>query len=448
MMKNIVIVVIVMLLMNTVGYAQQKVVKLIGKLKHFDNQVQVEDMSEFQYLNVPTEERMIVPDSTGNFSITLKIASPNYFRLGRNILYLTPGDSLYAIVDYNYQTKSTFSGRGADANNYLSNTPFPKAGSFVKGGSNIKTTPHETLQVIMAEAAERKQQLGSTINVSEEFKRLETARIKADVINSIQSVETYVLYVNAGKKIDSPKKYLRTFYDLADSIKNAYRKNFIDASFLKLVVYRDIADSLVAKAPLNADVRKIKDWYAAYDIVSTLNEVNDKPKLAAYTKQIDSIKTTAYKQALARYLKELLKFGKGDLAVDFNAIDTSGKKIALSDLKGKVIYIDIWATWCGPCIAELPHLQEVKTMYKNNDGIVFVSLSIDDDKEIPLWKANVARRKLDGWQWHINRESLRAYNIVRIPRTLLIDKSFKIVRMNAPLPSEKELKATIDGVLN
>lgn len=427
------------------AHAQQKMVTISGRLIHFNNQAEVEDLSEFEYLDIPSPDRIIVADSTGKFNISFNLSAPNYFRLGRNILYLTPGDKLTATIDKDNAAKSTFAGIGADANNYLVNTPFPKAGSYLVAGSAIKPQPQQTLQLIMDRAAERKKQLSAVQNVSAEFIRLETARIKADVLNSINSVLSYAV---TSKNVTSVNEYVDAFNKLADSTKKEYQKNFIDASLMKLMVYRDIADGLVENAATSADVQKINDWYKATGIVELINHGNDKTKLAAYNKTIDSIKTTVYRNALKRHLKNLLQFGKGDVAVNFTAVDINGKKVALTNLKGKVIYVDIWATWCGPCLAEMPHLEEIKGKYSNNPNVVFVSLSIDDDGQADEWKKNVAARKAGGLQWQINREKLNAYNITTIPRTLLIDKNFKMVSMNAPLPSSKELAATIDGLIN
>src|SRR5699024_535179 len=142
-------------------------------LKHFSNAVQVEDISEFKYLLPPTDSRMIVPDSQGNFSITFAIASPNYFRIGRNILYLSPGDSLQVFIDYNASKAAGFSGRGSAANRYLRKTPFPKAGSFIAGGANVAPTPHATIDTILQLAARRKAALTQLKGVSSEFKKLE-----------------------------------------------------------------------------------------------------------------------------------------------------------------------------------------------------------------------------------------------------------------------------------
>jgi len=74
-----------------------------------------------------------------------------------------------------------------------------------------------------------------------------------------------------------------------------------------------------------------------------------------------------------------------------------------------------------------------------------VSLSIDENTS--LWKKNVAERKADGLQWLISRNKLLDYNVVNIPRTIIIDRSFKVANLNAPVPSSKETEKIIDELL-
>src|ERR1700744_577592 len=148
-----------LLLATLVAAAQTKTVTLSGKLINFSNQVDVEDMSEFQYLDVPSSDRLIVPDSSGRFAITFALNAPNYFRVGRNILYLTPGDKMELVIDKNDPNKGSFTGKGAQANNYLRGTPFPKAGSFLEAGKNLMPTPQESLTILTTMAGLRQKQL-------------------------------------------------------------------------------------------------------------------------------------------------------------------------------------------------------------------------------------------------------------------------------------------------
>ena len=72
---------------------------------------------------------------------------------------------------------------------------------------------------------------------------------------------------------------------------------------------------------------------------------------------------------------------------------------------------------------------------------------IDDDRSRDKWRENVAARGAGGYQWQVDRNKLRAYHIVGIPRTLLIDRSFHIVNMNAPLPSAGNAEETLRSLL-
>jgi thiol-disulfide isomerase/thioredoxin len=428
------------------AFGQQKagVITLKGQLKGFSNQAEIEDLSEFQYLLPPSAERMVVPDVNGNFSIKFKAANPNYYRLGRNTLYLSPGDNLEVYIDKSNPKLATFKGQGAAANTYMKNTPFPKGGSFIEAGKYVKKSPEATVVAVEEQAALRTQELAAVKNVTKEFRRLETARIKADLINSINSGETYGTYA-LKLKGDAAKAYAENYVKAVASKVATYSKGFTDPSLMKMVVYRDIADELLKQGGKVADIQIIKDWYVMSALVEKMHKVSDKKQLAAFEPKIAAFKTESYKVAARKMLQNLMSFGKGDTAADFTTVDMAGNQVNLSSLKGKVIYVDIWATWCGPCMQEMPHFEELKLKYKDNPNVVFVSLSIDDSEK--PWKQSVESRKADGYQWLINRSKLQAYNIVGIPRSLLIDKDFKMVDMDAPMPSEAAVVTAINDLL-
>ena len=68
-------------------------------------------------------------------------------------------------------------------------------------------------------------------------------------------------------------------------------------------------------------------------------------------------------------------------AFDFTAMDKDGKTVRLSDFKGKKVYINMWASWCGPCMREIPELEKVYQKYKNNKDFVFLSITSPNDAE-------------------------------------------------------------------
>ncbi|WP_159452687.1 TlpA family protein disulfide reductase [Pedobacter nyackensis] len=428
------------------AFGQQKEgwITVKGQLKGFSNQVEIEDLSEFQYLLPPSAERMVIPDAEGKFSVKFKAAAPNYYRLGRNALYLTPGDNLEVFIDKGNPKLATFKGQGSAANTYMMNTPFPKGGSFIEGGKYVKEIPEATVAAVEERAALRTRELAAVKNVTKEFRRLETARIKADLINSINNGENYGTYMFKLKG-DAAKTYTENYLKAVSLKVATYSKGFTDASLMKMVVYRDIADDVIKQGGDPADIQKIKDWYTANTLVREMQKVSDKQQLITFKEKIAALKTESYKVAASKMLQHLMSFGKGDTAVDFTTVDLAGNQVSLSSLNGKVIYVDIWATWCGPCMQEMPHFEKLKLQYKDNPNVVFVSLSIDDSEK--PWKQSVESRKADGYQWLINRAKLQAYNIVGIPRSLLIDKDFKMVDMDAPMPSEAAAVTAINTLL-
>ena len=123
--------------------------------------------------------------------------------------------------------------------------------------------------------------------------------------------------------------------------------------------------------------------------------------------------------------QEKKELKEGDQAPTFKYLDINGKEVSLSDLKGKYVYIDIWATWCGPCTGELPHLKELEKKM-HGKKIVFVSISCDKDKA--AWEKMVKEKGLEGVQLHNggDRAFMDAFGVKYIPRFILLDKEGKV----------------------
>ena len=129
---------------------------------------------------------------------------------------------------------------------------------------------------------------------------------------------------------------------------------------------------------------------------------------------------------------------KGSPSPSFNYPDTSGKNISLESLKGKLVYVDVWATWCGPCKAQIPFLKQLEEKYREED-IAFVSLSIDQLKNISKWKEMIIDKELGGIQIIADKawrsKFVTDYVIEGIPRFILIDKDGNLMHPMAPRPA-------------
>ncbi len=155
---------------------------------------------------------------------------------------------------------------------------------------------------------------------------------------------------------------------------------------------------------------------------------------------------TRYKKGIDdNYEKEhefAAKLSKGSVSPIFeNYENYNGSKTSLTDFKGKYVFIDIWATWCVPCRAEIPHLEALQDTYKN-DNIVFVSLSVDKQADKDKWRNMIKNKHMSGVQILAPNETAsnftKAYNVTAIPRFILIDPAGNIVDFDAPRPSNKE----------
>lgn len=140
--------------------------------------------------------------------------------------------------------------------------------------------------------------------------------------------------------------------------------------------------------------------------------------------------------------------GKPSPGFDYD--NFKGGKTKLSDLKGKYVYIDLWATWCAPCRAEIPYLQKIEEKY-HGKNIEFVSISIDKAKDNEKWKKFVTDKKLGGIQLFADKdwesEFVTNYGVTGIPRFILVDPNGNIVNSDAARPSAPELQAQLDALL-
>jgi len=138
-------------------------------------------------------------------------------------------------------------------------------------------------------------------------------------------------------------------------------------------------------------------------------------------------------------------------AHDFTLENSEGKKISLSDFKGKVVYIDFWATWCKSCIEEMPYSKKLKEKYTGNDSIVFMYVSIDNSDNVETWKSFIKKKGMTGVQL-ISREGqeekiITRYDVRFIPHFVLIDKKGNIANAMAPQPSDPKAEQLINQVL-
>lgn len=171
-------------------------------------------------------------------------------------------------------------------------------------------------------------------------------------------------------------------------------------------------------------------------------------ELKKYLAENEKYLNAAQKERVEAIASKMYEARKGQLSADFTYPDASGKQVSLSDFRGKVVLVDVWATWCGPCRGELPHLKKLEEEMKGKE-VVFIGVSVDEEKNYDKWKKFIIDEQLPGIQLFANGWSkiTKDYKITGIPRFMVFDREGKVVESVAPRPSDPDLKALLEEEL-
>lgn len=235
----------------------------------------------------------------------------------------------------------------------------------------------------------------------------------------------------------------------------ADKNNYSIKSYLLSGEYFD--DALFAnpnKAALDKAIASYKDGFKSLEKKYTL----DSSSIANGKKTMEGTIASIEKYLSSKIaLREALPEGSPSPTFE-NYVNHKGGTTSLSDLKGKYVYVDVWATWCGPCKREIPSLKKVEEQF-HGQNIEFVSISVDDarrsgsdEKAFAAWKNMVNDKQLGGIQLFSDKawqsDFVKNYKINGIPRFILIDPEGNIVSPDAPRPSNPALVELLKDKLN
>lgn len=197
---------------------------------------------------------------------------------------------------------------------------------------------------------------------------------------------------------------------------------------------------------------KVRDRYLYSTVNSGISRASTIEQLNISKKKsqdlLDAIREVSLKNDIARTFKEkedqLMLVQTGQPAPAFNLPSDQGKFHNLDDFKGKVLYIDLWASWCAPCRQEIPNFKKLSESYKGNQQIEFLSIAVfDGERE---WRKALDTEKPTWLQLYDDKGTVaRSYVANAIPKYILIDKQGKVVNFNAPGPGSTDIRRLLDA---
>lgn len=414
-------------------------------------------------------------DSSGFCLVELTIQEPTFalIQIGKKYgeVFLSPGYNITVNeIEQDYKVPLTFSGKGADVNNYVSWVNSNVESIKWANGRGLFDLTKEEFEV-------RFDSLKRTISdfhlaYVDSINLTDTMISVLDMKNKVKFVavqQEYQLY-----QLIQLSKEVRAEHDFKDQSVNLIFDSLLltdrysDYYIMLNFYWRARIESTVAKysqtnqehtIPLITNSLITEEEYPE-SIREFLMALNLQHWLSIFglSQETDSVyKIFKMRYSKSRFLPTLqnvydewLAVQPGQPAPDFIAYTSDGNKVTKEDFKGKLVYMDVWATWCNPCIAEIPASKKLQSHFINEKRILFVNVSVDSDES--EWLNFLAKEK----EWtglHVRVESnevesfYKKFKLYGIPGYILMDESGNILNIRAPRPSEGEIKDEIESQL-
>lgn len=410
----------------------------------------------------------------------IKLNDKNQFSFSTNLNHIAYIDFYYADQGFHYwiiepndeiSIKFTpknfwesliFTGKGSEKWQYYAQhqEKFEVKRDFDKEADlSSKTTQEQYFDFLDNDQASQLAFLEKTPNLSEIFKQSR----KADIIGSLQNYKVNFL---------SGDKYANwTEEKVKNTLKIEELPDSVQANSLEYGnMYLNLMDLFIAKSAVRKrknlteteELNLIRSSYnralfsfqlieriTAFKLKNMIEAENITPKIQAL---VDNFLETSSNRDYKNYLTTKVNFSKtlsrGSPAKPFKLKDIDGKEVSLKDFLGKTVYLDFWASWCGPCIYDMKFMETVKAKFPNE--VVFIQISLDNETE---WREAVKMYEVKGINLRVddNNTITKNYGVSGIPAYYLIDKkgNFAVSQVSDPSNDEgQELIRQIEEVLS
>lgn len=419
----------------------QETVKITANLEDCGKEVHLMEFKNLRFSSLATAQAA----EDGSYEFELNTEKPRLLYVG-----LLPNKVAPVIVGPDQQIEVTGNCRylqKAKVNNAPYNAAYAEMKTKVtafKRENNILMT-----KMVRAENQEEKQTAIERLKEldAKRLQLLDSLKSSKPFLGKMMALNTYLSYPNNQGSYNNEVEYFGNeffkYADLSDPVYadlpmvfdafNEYTRTLASVKLPKDITTQFLDRSLTLFAD-NTTGQEL----ALGGIVSGLERAKNslfipyaKKYIATYQKEAPQL--TAQLQAK---VNKMTQFEEGRVAPDFTQKTPEGTDLSLSDLKGKYVLIDFWASWCGPCRRENPNVVRMYNIYKDK-GFEILSVSLDRSRD--SWLAAIEKDKMD-WKHvsdlkHWSNAVARQYNVSAVPYTMLIDPEGKIVAKNLRGPS-------------
>ncbi len=435
----------------------QQSVSISGQILHPKaDKVFIRYYTDFLSYKEATADSAIL-DKKGNFKMTFswEVPFPAFLYYGDDIMemFLTPGDSLSLQLDAKrFDPSLTYTGKGSRANKHILENLLLE--NFPTG--DIYRLPEEEYISWVDSVTEQ-----TNAKLIDDFKMGLSS--DPNVTAYINYAQNEIIYNQAYLKLAYPgmnayankqKGYTSVssaYYDFLSEIKFDNPDALISENYHDFILkYANHQAQELYKQDTTKTFLEHRDLLASQMSVPvnefllaawSYNGMTEEGELERGKKWLDKLKFqvpgSEYISLLEQAYDEMLKLSPGNLAPDFTFKDVKGKEVSLRDFRGKIVYLDFWATWCGPCRREIPPAKELEASLKGKD-VVFLAVSLDESDK--SWKDMIKKQELPGIHLlspgGFDSNAAQLYRVEGIPRYYLIDRNGLIVDNDAPRPSD------------
>jgi len=419
------------------------------------------------YTNNHREIITIEPDAEGNFKVDFEMpgAASGNLRHGRTsiLLFLEPGDELEFTADAtNWLETINFSGKGAEANNFCvlyQREVLPGVGNSFFSNAAANLLPEAfaaaidsvaSLKLNLLAGFPEKESLNPAFKAwfetevqYDRYSRLLSYPAMHQRFNSLKTLpelpENYYAFLEVPDLFDSSRLNSETYVNFLQAYlgycADDHKARFTDDNSPNEINYVLAGELIPGESGYYVQAISINREFNYGDL--------DKAR-ALYDKFMETAESEDLKARVTNTWNGIQALMPGNPAPDFTMTDMDGNEVSLSDFRGKVVYLKFWASWCGPCMRQVPPAAELKRRLADQEDLVFLYVSIDTD--LDAWRNTVKRNHISGIHFQTpgrERGTPALYQVKWIPTFFIIGKDGSIFDNRPPQPAD----ANVDEML-